>query len=143
MPNVEQREPEMIEVNGVYVIKPTAKYPLGQYITLTPEFGVIWPAIIFGPRGLEYSAALDAVLVMGQKYRGRTADETDDLQLKEAFAQMTDVALQFFRAGLKVNYDQNAVDFILENFPPSVETIYKLTEAAGGERVDEEIFRRK
>lgn len=158
-----QYEPDMLRINDIEVVEPTARIPLGQYVKMSEGFGIQFPSVPFGKRGMALRNAMQDML---KALSSMEADADDDditseklqamsaEQREQAISQMTDKLTHvydaasekvedFYRVGLSFNYHEDAIDWIMNNLPITQATLKKLILAVQGDDVDSDSFRRQ
>jgi hypothetical protein len=155
-------EPTMMRIGDVEVVEPTERIPIGQYVLISAGFGVQFPAIPFGKRGVTLRSAmkemLDALNVVSNGADGAVGDTeklsamdpaereasiaTLSATLDAARSLMDEKVEAFYSTGLRYNYDAKTADWILEKLPITSNTLPKLIQVAQGEDVDTDSFRR-
>ena len=152
MPDLQ--EPDFIQIGKISIVNPTRRFPLGQYIKVGPDVGIMFPAVPFGPVGARMTEALDKLLKLFQERQdlvnnlqaGQQAVEGEESSAyKKLLTDLEPVALEFYEAGLRINYPvqkngNDPVPWIKENLPVSFSLLRKLIEAAQGETVDADTF---
>jgi hypothetical protein len=162
--------PNFTRVNGIEIVEPDEHFPIGQYLTMGPGHGIMFPSVPLGPKGTKMAEALDATIAFVAKMQedannraasqipmpphkpfrneGGSGDvqeaapqENSNIGFTAMLAQANGPIISFFRAGLEVNYSKQTTDWIVDNFHLQLGTIAKLIQAAQGEVVEEAIFR--
>jgi hypothetical protein len=140
-------EPTMSEINGINVITPTARFPIGCYMTVGPKIGILFPGQVLGPKGRAMRSAVEKLTVLLQEFwKSENVEVKASSDNKLLFSKLEEINQPFFdvlREGLKINYRDDIVEWILENIPFDMKILLKVFMVTTGEEVDTDIFRRE
>jgi len=143
------KEPEFDEINGIDVVQPEMRFPIGQYIALGPKVGVLFPSVPFNKRGRPMRSALNTCekmlfTLMNTNDAGIEAMlKKDTLELDHLWDEIQEAVMQLFKAALEINYLPETVEWIVENIMVDMGATRKMLLVARGEQVDADIFRGK
>lgn len=133
-------EPEMMDVEGVNIVKPTARFEVGRYIKLGPTIGVVFPGLVFGPKGAEIRKAYRDFLekfVSYQTQAARSEAQAQTTDLLELFNAIEEALIPLLKASLKINYTPEIVDWIIENIPFQMSTVAEIMQIMQGDSPDD------
>lgn len=127
-------EPEMMNVDGVDIVKPSVRYEVGRYIKLGPSAGIVFPGLVFGPKGRALREEFKRFLSRFTDYQNEVAKDPTNTDLAaEIFDKINDAVMPLLTEALKINYNAATTEWILNNLPVQMSTISEIMDIMRGE----------
>lgn len=143
---IDATEPDVILVNDIEIIKPTARFPIGQYILLGPNVGVMFPSIPVGPKGTQMGQLFEKLakkIVALQKQALEAVKDTGSMEQESLVDYLTEISedsIALFRVGMLINYTEAITDWVIENIPLDIQVMRKINTVCQGDVVDADTF---